>query len=151
METIVSDIRPTILTVDALDNMKPDTIFAHGYMEHLHPWFNNIKRPYLLSTATGMFHEIAEELPKDVALDRIALPNSKYRLVKWLAIRGAIHDWAIYHSMDGNLCQHDYFDCDCHLLRSWEEIENHGAKLRIEQEIRSWVPCTDEAFNLYRY
>ena len=39
---IIPDIRPQILTMDILKDMKAETIFAHGYMEHIHPWFNNL-------------------------------------------------------------------------------------------------------------
>ena len=78
-------------------------------------------------------------------------PNSKYRLVKWAAIRGGIHDWAIYHSMDSNLCDHEYFDCDCHLVQTWERIVDEGAKLRDKRDIRAWVPCDDEAYSMYRF
>jgi hypothetical protein len=72
-------------------------------------------------------------------------------VVKWVAVRGGIHDWAIYHSMDANLCKAEYFDSDDHLYASFTQIANHGAKLRSETKIREFVPCTDEAFNMYRY
>jgi hypothetical protein len=73
------------LTLKQLKEMEPNTIFARGLGFIEHPWFNNAKK----------------YLEKD----------GKSIMVKWIAIRGGIHDWAIYHSMDANICQEDYFDC----------------------------------------
>lgn len=145
MNTMIDDIRPHELTVKMLDAMKPHTIFAHGYMEHIHPWFNNLTKIRSL----GHAHlEVEGTGDPDASLQ---VPNSKYRLVKWVAIRGTINDWAIYHSIDANLCQEDYFDCDCHLLSTWYQIAEHGAKLHNMDEVKRWVPCTEEALALYRH
>lgn len=141
MYKVIEDIRPQQLTVEMLDAMPPHTIFAHGYMEHIHPWFNNINDLRALG-----------HLPLKVGEDEILqVPDSKYRLVKWVAVRGGVRDWAIYHSLGGNLCQEEYFDCDCHLLSTWHQLAHHGEKLHHMDEVRKWIPCTDDAFALYRH
>lgn len=56
--------------------------------------------------------------------------------VKWVAKRVVIHDWCIYyHTADKN--------------ELW--IENWGDKCTTAEVIRMLVPCTDEAFKMYRY
>jgi ABC-type Fe3+-hydroxamate transport system substrate-binding protein len=56
--------------------------------------------------------------------------------IRWVAVRGGIHDWAIYY---GRLSQ------------SKEEIRDYGDKLFSEEKIKRFVPCDDEAFDMYRY
>lgn len=112
-----------MLTLEQLERMAPDTRFANGVGLILHPWFNDAKN----------------------------IDENNMTPVKWVAIRGGIHDWAIYHSMDANLCHADYFDSSDHLECSIDQIARHGAKLTKEKEIRAFVPCTDEAFKMYRY
>lgn len=56
--------------------------------------------------------------------------------LRWVAVRGGIHDWAIYahfHTYDEN----------------WVRL--HGDKVTYEKHIRKLVNCTDEAFGMYRY
>ena len=56
--------------------------------------------------------------------------------LRWVAVRGGIHDWAIY----------------CHWAdKSVRWIEKHGDKVNRESHIRKLVECDDEAFNMYRY
>jgi hypothetical protein len=114
-----------ILTVDKLKQMEPNTIIASGIGLIIHPWFNQAK----------------SVLEKD----------GRSTKVKWVAIRGGIHDWAIYHSMDANICPHDYFDCDCHLQASEMFICDYGAKLYDVTKIKEFVPCDDEALQMYRF
>lgn len=113
------------LTIQKLKEMKPDTIFASGIGLIEHPWFNQAKK-------------VLEE-------------DGRSTKVKWVAIRGGIHDWAIYHSMDANICREDYFDCDCHLEASEGTVARCGAKVHKEETIKSLVPCDDEAFGMYRH
>ena len=117
------------LTLKKLKAMKPNTVFAKGEGLIEHPWFNN-----------------ATQVKKGGALE----PDGRSTKVKWVAIRGYIHDWAIYHSMDANLTQADYFDSQDHLQVSDKRIVDYGAKLRREEFIRKFVPCTDKAFGMYR-
>jgi len=71
--------------------------------------------------------------------------------VKFVAVRGGIHDWTIYHSLDANLTYRDYLDGFEHLDASYEQIYKSGAKLYDVYKIKELVPCTIEAFNLYRF
>jgi hypothetical protein len=58
------------------------------------------------------------------------------KAVRWVAVRGGIHDWCIYvHWSD----------------RTIEEIRRAGDKVCDKETIRRLVPCTDEAFAMYRY
>lgn len=56
--------------------------------------------------------------------------------VKWVAVRGRIHDWAIYHE---------------HPNMEIEYVTAYGDKIRTESIIRQLVPCDNEAFKMYRY
>ena len=58
------------------------------------------------------------------------------KMLKWVAVRGGIYDWAIY----------------CHWVensKAW--IQAHGDKVYNKQNIRKLVECDDEAFKMYRY
>src|SRR3989344_3293475 len=88
------------LTLADLQKMEPNTIFAMGCGKRQHPWFNNAKN----------------------------IDENRDTIVHWVAARGCIHDWAIYHSMDANLEPAPYFDGDTHLHASPERVAQHGAK-----------------------
>lgn len=117
--------RRTKLTIKELKGMEPDKIFASGITLIEHPWFNDAKKT----------------IEKD----------GKSTLVKWIAIRGGIHDWAIYHSLDANLEKADYLDGKEHLKASKEMIASCGAKLHNGDKIKKLVPCDEEAFGMYRF
>ena len=57
--------------------------------------------------------------------------------IRWVAVRGlGYHDWCIY------------------CLRpeeSIEKIKTNGDKIFTESVIRRLIPCTDEAYGLYRF
>jgi hypothetical protein len=56
--------------------------------------------------------------------------------VSWIAIRGDIHDWAIYY----------------HLYpASISLIMMHGEKVSMESNVRLLVPCDEESFKMYRF
>ncbi len=76
----------------------------------------------------------ARGLTKDNAAG-INLTNSG-KTLRWVAVRGGIHDWAIYAHTDAHGEQ-------------W--IRNHGDKVTGEDNIKKLVPCDDEAFAMYRY
>lgn len=120
-----------MLTLQELKDMKPDTVFAKGQGLIIHPWFN--------SKCPNLVNENGEPDEK-----------GKYVKVNWLACRGGIHDWAIYHSLDANLEPDDYLGGFTHLEATDEQIKRGGAKLRREDEIKKFVPCDDEAFAMYR-
>lgn len=109
--------------------MAPGTIFASGYGEIEHPWFND-----------------ATPVDEGGSL----LPDGRHTLVKWVGIRGNIADWAIYHSMDANLCHSAYFDDVEHLNCSNERIAHAGAKLHNRKIVCKFVPCDEEALSMYR-
>ena len=119
-----------ILTIKKLKAMKPSTVFAKGIGLIEHPYFNQAKKV----SEGGTLED-----------------DGRSTKVKWIAIRGEIHDWAIYHSMDANLVQADYFDDPVHLLAPDLFIADAGAKLHNKEKIREFVECTDEAFALYRH
>jgi len=56
--------------------------------------------------------------------------------LRWVAVRGGYHDWAIYiHKATHN--------------KLW--IKSQGDKICNEHYIKKFVPCTDEAYALYRH
>jgi len=69
------------------------------------------------------------------SLEGINITNSG-KMLKWIAIRGDIHDWTIY----------------CHFAeKDYAWIKRFGDKIFTERNIRKLVECNDEAFNMYRY
>jgi hypothetical protein len=117
-----------MLTLQKLKDMKPG-IFATGIAEIEHPWFNNAKP---VSEGGSLTHGHLTE-------------------VKWVAVRGGIHDWAIYHSLDANLELARYLDGLSHLERSWEDIYEMGAKLHDEKLAQQLLEADDEAMEMYRH
>ena len=67
--------------------------------------------------------------------DGCNMSNSGKQL-RWVAVRGDIHDWAIY----------------CHYSdKDWEWIKRSGDKVCSKENIRKLVPCSKLAFEMYRY
>ena len=65
----------------------------------------------------------------------VNMTNSGKEL-RWVAVRGGIHDWAIY----------------CHWSdKPYSWIEKHGDKIHNENHIKKLIECDDEAFQMYRY
>ena len=58
------------------------------------------------------------------------------RILRWVAIRGGIHDWAIYAGPE------DW---------SAEAVARSGDKVHNDENIKKLVPCDDEAFGWYRH
>jgi len=56
--------------------------------------------------------------------------------IKWVAVRGGIWDWCIYYLEENE---------------SKERIKTNGHKIFTKSIIKRLVPCTEEAFNMYRY
>jgi hypothetical protein len=113
-----------MLTLKKLKAMKPDTIFAQGIGLIEHPWFNDATRTLEL--------------------------DGRSTKVKWVAIRGYYHDWAIYHSLDSNLEPANYLDGIQHLEADWQTIADHGAKLHNRNIVKKLVPCSKLALQFYR-
>jgi len=59
-------------------------------------------------------------------------------LMKWVAVRGGIHDWAIY--LDNPYMPQDTF----------ESVADMGDKLHNRTYVERLVPCDAEALALYR-
>jgi hypothetical protein len=73
--------------------------------------------------------------------------------VRWVAVRGGIHDWAIYSQ---NPYYIDDFSPEVMAVGysgvwDWEKIKEEGDKVHQEDNIRKLVPCDDGALALYRH
>lgn len=68
-------------------------------------------------------------------LNGINMTNSG-QLLRWVAVRGGMHDWAIYINW---------------AYRSEDEVAKNGDKVCSIESIKYLVPCTDEAFKMYRF
>ena len=67
--------------------------------------------------------------------------------VKWVAVRGGIHDWAIYHSFDSNIV----VAWGEHTKASDRYIAQMGSKLHDLNKIKELVACDKEALEMYRH
>ena len=59
--------------------------------------------------------------------------------IKWVAVRGYIHDWCIFT------------DNPYHPMRSLEDVVRLGDKIHDEKNIKFLVPCDEEAFKMYNH
>ncbi len=58
------------------------------------------------------------------------------KLLRWVAVRGGIEDWAIYCGPE------DW---------SEERVASNGNKVHNEKNIKRLILCDDEAFKMYRH
>ena len=58
------------------------------------------------------------------------------KILRWVAVRGEVHDWCIYVGW---------------VTKPFDIVRSNGDKVLGEINIRRLVPCTDEAFEMYRY
>ena len=72
----------------------------------------------------------AFDTPRDINI------NGSGRALRWVAVRGGIHDWAIYVNFSGS---------------TQEYIRDCGDKICSEDNIKKLVKCDEEAFKMYRY
>lgn len=70
--------------------------------------------------------------------------ENEERTFMWVAVRGGIHDWAIYTSLNA-VPMRDFWAGDK------EGISKLGQKLHDEKKVRELVPCDEEAFKMYRH
>lgn len=70
-------------------------------------------------------------------------------MVRWVAVRGTIADWAIYHSYDSNITEYFGFGKK-HYEASDRMIADHGAKLHDRKKIFELVPCDKDMEGTYR-
>ena len=75
------------------------------------------------------------------------------KIMRWVAVRGGIYDWAIYtqnphyiDSTDPEIVAVGYSG-----VWDWEKIASMGDKVHNEESIKKLVPCDDESFNMYRH
>lgn len=61
------------------------------------------------------------------------------RVLKWVAVRGQIHDWAIY------------IDNPHSLQQNYIQVSKYGDKIYTESHVRRLVDCDDEMFARYRW
>ena len=61
------------------------------------------------------------------------------KTIKWVAVRGDIHDWAIYS------------DNPYSPQNSFQSVAELGDKVGSVENIKKLVPCDDEAFEMYSY
>lgn len=59
-------------------------------------------------------------------------------MLKWVASRGGIHDWAIY------------LDNPYSPRSSYESVADLGDKLHNRETVKKLVPCNEEALSWYR-
>ena len=64
-------------------------------------------------------------------------------MLRWVAVRGRIHDWAIYCDFAEN--PYDFSE------NSYEYVRDYGNKVTWDYNIKRVVPCDDESFKMYRY
>ena len=57
-------------------------------------------------------------------------------MLRWVAVRGGIHDWAIYYGQENE---------------TDEWISRQGDKVIRGSHIRKLVSCNNEALSMYRY
>jgi len=57
------------------------------------------------------------------------------QLLRWVAVRGGIHDWAIYVGV---------------AEQSSEAIRDYGDKIHNRANVQKLVECDEEALNMYR-
>lgn len=70
--------------------------------------------------------------------------NNGQRTFMWVAVRGRIHDWAIYTSLN-SIPMVDFWAGNKQGIADW------GQKLYDQELIKALVPCDGKAFNMYRY
>lgn len=76
---------------------------------------------------------VIEDSPKGINIGNTG------KELKWVAIRGGIHDWAIYA------------DSPYESKDSFEEVAKYGNKVISKENIIKLVPCDEETFKMYRY
>lgn len=69
--------------------------------------------------------------------------------IKWVAVRGGRHDWAIYHSYDSYFMRNAFYADVRHIADI--EIARMGAKLHDMEKVQELVPCDKEALQMYRH
>ncbi len=83
-----------------------------------------------MKSGTIFLNGMSIDSPDGINMDRSG------KMLHWVAVRGGIHDWAIY----------------CGLADwSMDLVASNGNKVHNEETIKRLVPCDEEAFEMYRY
>lgn len=87
--------------------------------------------------------ELKEMKPHEIIATGLTIDNytgiymsNSDKILRWVAVRGGIHDWAVYI----HFATHDV-----------DYVMRQGDKVIDKENIRRLVPCDDEAFKMYRY
>ena len=82
--------------------------------------------------------EMLEAMPMETifATGIVDEPRLYKKPVRWIAVRGRIPDWAIYYH------RAEY---------TIELVSREGDKCTTKEVIKKLVPCSKDAFNVYRY
>jgi hypothetical protein len=70
--------------------------------------------------------------------------------VKWVAVRGGICDWAVYHSLDAQFELADRLDGKDHLAATYQDIQDHGSKMSLGDACHILEQVDESAKKLYR-
>lgn len=111
-----------------------DRIFGSGFQRIRHPWVDII-------------------YPEDLTAELVpVLDDDMLTKVKWVAVKGQIDDWAIYHSISGNLVppHNNYFNNE-HLSARNQRVADWGTKVLDPEVILRMMPCDKNTLDRYRY
>lgn len=75
------------------------------------------------------------------------------KMMRWVAVRGDVADWAIYSQNPHYIDSDDplVIECGYNGVWDWEKIRQEGDKIGGVQNIKNCVPCDDAALARYRY
>lgn len=113
------------LTEEALKALPPGP-FARGVGKMTHPYY-----------------------PSSTPLKTVDAEGKAF--VKWIAVRGGMHDWSVYHSLAGNFEPAPKLDGKDHLDVSYQEIQDHGSKMDLDDACHMLEQVDESARKLYRY
>ena len=121
-----------MLTLDILKNL-PKGIFASGIGLITHP------EPYLV---------------KKISEGGVLEEDGIHVKAKWVAVRGIVADWTIYHSLSSNFILaggYDFRTYQGHIYLDQDTVAAMGQKLYDYEDIKQLVPCDEAAFERYRF
>lgn len=72
---------------------------------------------------------------------------------RWVAVRGDIHDWAIYSQNPHYINSTDPLTISVGYsgVWPWEKIQREGDKIHNMDYVKKLVPCDDDALSMYRH
>ena len=117
------------LTIDKLNEIPYNTVFASGYGFIEHPYFNDAK----FVSKGGTLEE-----------------DGKMTKVKWVATKRGNNDWDVCHSMNANFIKARYLDDGCHLNVDDDYISKWGNRITDINFIKEHFICTEEVLNRFR-